>query len=355
MQRRPLGLGIVGCGTIGAQHAAHAAGMSDVQLVGLHDLDRGRAREVSQRHGGVTVYDGFEDLLAQPALEALVLAVHPNVRLPLAERALRRGLHLLLEKPVAMNAVQVRQLQQWQGDCIVACCSARFRCLPGAAAIQSVLESGALGQLRAIHWRVMREAPTKPDIRPPAWRLQKAVNGGGILMNWGCYDLDYLLGIGGPLEVRRVWARMWGLGPAYRAFVPADSHAETHVQALMECAGGVSITYERAEYVAGPSSSLMVMTGDAGSLDFQMVPQADVQDRLTVSDPQRGIRTETIQRHPSPVPNPHRAVLADFCQAVRNRREPRTNLTHALRVQATTDALYAAADSGQWVEVPATP
>jgi hypothetical protein len=55
-------------------------------------------------------------------------------------------------------------------------------------------KEAVLGDLRVVYCRVHQPATGTPEKAPPPWRLNKSMNGGGILMNWGCYDLDFLLG-----------------------------------------------------------------------------------------------------------------------------------------------------------------
>ena len=351
--KRPLGLGVVGCGVIGARHVAAAARMPEITVAGLADLDARRVQRLGRAYGLAPDNLTLPDMLAREAVEAVLLAVHPAARLALAREVIASGRHLLLEKPVALHAGEVRQMLAWQrpGQ-VVACCSARFRCLPGAEAVRAALRTGALGAVRTVHWRVVRRAPRKPAAWPPAWRLQRAVNGGGILMNWGCYDWDYLLALEAvPLRPRWITGRAWTLGAAYKTFVPPPADAETHVVAHVECADGACIAYERGEYVPGRAASEMTVTGENGSLAFQMAPQPGAQDALIRSDAQEGAHTRVIFRHPATAPDLQAAVLRDFAGAVRNRRRPRTDLRHALRVQETIDAIYAAAATGARQEV----
>ena len=69
-----------------------------------------------------------------------------------------------------------------------------------------------MGQLRVVRCRALKGAGALPQSPPPPWRLSRAMNGGGILVNWGCYDLNYLLGITGwAIEPRLALARTWGV------------------------------------------------------------------------------------------------------------------------------------------------
>ena len=349
----PVGIGVVGCGVIGTQHVRVASELPCASPRAVLDLERDRAETLAAAHGVPGVCADLEEMLALPEVEAVVMAVPAAFRMPMSRRVLAAGRHLLLEKPVAMHADEVRRLASWRGpDQVVACCAARFRCLEAFGPVRKVLEAGRLGSPQGAVFRALVPAPPRPQVLPPAWRLQSRLNGGGVLMNWGCYDLDYLLGMWPePLVPRTVRARMWGLGPDYRDFVVPDSDGETHVAAWIECADGFQIAYERGEYHPGPRCAELRVFGDRGSLDLTMVPNRDRVDTLWCSDAAAGCVSETVQRHPDRAADLHSGVVEDFCRAVRSGGEPAAGLDFSFRVQATLDAMYRSAESGCPVEV----
>lgn len=349
----PVGIGVVGCGVIGTQHVRVASALPCASPQAVLDLERDRAEALAAAHGVPRVCADLEEMLALPEVEAVVMAVPAASRMPMSRRILAAGRHLLLEKPVAMNVDEVRRLASWRGpDQVVACCVARFRCLESFGPVRNVLETGKLGSPQGAVFRALVPVPPRPDVLPPAWRLQSRLNGGGVLMNWGCYDLDYLLGMWPEALVpRTVSARMWGLGPDYRDFVVPDSDGETHVVAWIECADGFQIAYERGEYHPGPRRAECQVFGDRGSLDLTMVPNRDQVDTLWCSDDAAGRVSETVQRHPDRAADLHSGVVEDFCRAVRCGCEPAAGLDFSFRVQATLDAMYRSAQAGCPVEV----
>ncbi|MDE0673124.1 MAG: Gfo/Idh/MocA family oxidoreductase [Caldilineaceae bacterium] len=349
----PIGIGVVGCGVIGTQHVRVASALPCASPRAVLDLERDRAEALAVAHGVPRVCANLEEMLALSEVEAVVMAVPAAFRMPMSRRVLAAGCHLLLEKPVAMNAGEVRLLEAWRDrDQVVACCAARFRCLESFAPVHEVLAAGKLGTPQGAVFRALTPAPPRPNILPPAWRLQSRLNGGGVLMNWGCYDLDYLLGMWPePLVPRTVRARMWGLGPDYRNFVVPDSDGETHVVAWIECADGFQISYERGEYHPGPRRAEFQVFGDRGSLDLTMVPNRDRADILWCSDDAAGSVSETVQCHPDRAADLHSGVVEDFCRAVRSGCEPAAGLDFSFRVQATLDAMYRSARTGCPVEV----
>lgn len=93
-----LNLGVAGVGSLGRHHARLLRDMPDAHLVGIHDTDPERLRAVGGELG-VATFDALEPLLDR--IEALVIAVPTAVHEPVARAAVARGVHVLIEKPIA--------------------------------------------------------------------------------------------------------------------------------------------------------------------------------------------------------------------------------------------------------------
>ena len=119
------GIGI-GCGVISESHLSMATACPGADVVAVADRHDERARAMAEKYGVSTHYDHVEDLLDDPRVEAVVLAVPTFERTPLALEALERGKHVLLEKPAAGSAPEIEKMMVLRGDRVVACCSSRM-------------------------------------------------------------------------------------------------------------------------------------------------------------------------------------------------------------------------------------
>ena len=137
----PVKVGIIGCGVIGTNHleSAEHAPMADV--IAVADLIPERGREKSGEFDVGKVYVEGDDLLEDPDIEAVVLATPAHARFSLALHAFKAGKHVLTEKPVAMNADQVRQMIEAKGDLAAAFCSSRYSSLPSSRAAADLVAS----------------------------------------------------------------------------------------------------------------------------------------------------------------------------------------------------------------------
>ena len=97
-------VGLVGLGRMGSFHAANLAGrVPGTRLARIADAAEGVARETSGRLGGVRWSTGYEDLLEDPEVEAVVVAIPTLLHAEMAEAAAAAGKHIFCEKPVSLE------------------------------------------------------------------------------------------------------------------------------------------------------------------------------------------------------------------------------------------------------------
>ena len=349
---KPVRLGVIGCGVIGQFHLATARQAPQIDIVAVADLREEAARATAEKFDVQKVYADGEALLADPNVEAVVLAMPTRGRAELALSAFARGQHVLTEKPVAMNADEVRRLIRARGKLVAACCSSRYRFQPSARAAAEVIAGGALGELRVLHCRGIVAAGKPPEKPPPPWRLTKSLNGGGILMNWGCYDLDYLLGLAGwSLRPEQVLAQCWRVPPQFESHIAPGSDAETHFAALIRCDNAAVISIERGEYATAESESAWRIVGTRGSLRLHMLPGEGKQIVHHDTTTDQGVISKTIWEGDDGYQTPNDGPVRDFAEAIREGREPETSLEKALVVQQITDAIYESAERDVAVEI----
>lgn len=104
---QPLRVGVIGVGSLGQAHARLYAGMKHVQLVGVYDVDPARAREIAAKHG-TQAYDDMDELAA--AVDAASIVVPTDKHFEVFGRLAARGLHLLVEKPIAASTEEAEQM-----------------------------------------------------------------------------------------------------------------------------------------------------------------------------------------------------------------------------------------------------
>ncbi len=141
------GIGIVGCG--GIVNYAHLIAYKNNKLnvVACYDINRETANKTASEHGIPKVYAALDELLADPAIEIVDIAVQPWHQREIAEKALAAGKHLLCQKPLSdvfSNAVAIVEAGKKAGRKVAV--NQQMRWSAGIAAARDLIQRGLIGQ-----------------------------------------------------------------------------------------------------------------------------------------------------------------------------------------------------------------
>ncbi len=181
-----LKFAVVGCGLIGRKRVA-ALG-SNPPVLHACDVDLARATELAKLAPGCAAATDPHAAFADARVDAVIVATFNDTLAPLALAALRAGKHVLVEKPGALNAAQLRALQS-------AARKARRRVRlgynhrfhPALLKARALVDSGALGPLLFLRGRYGHGGRKGYDRE---WRADPARSGGGELLDQGVHLID---------------------------------------------------------------------------------------------------------------------------------------------------------------------
>lgn len=106
----PLGIGVVGYGYWGPNLARNVSERPELELLALCERDPARCAAFSTRFPGVTVHNDLDDMLEDPAIDAVLVATPPRTHHAIVKAALEAGKHVLVEKPLAKTAAEAHDL-----------------------------------------------------------------------------------------------------------------------------------------------------------------------------------------------------------------------------------------------------
>ena len=185
MTAAPLQFAIVGCGLIGRKRAA---ALAPGQLRYACDLDATRAAELAKSHAGARATTDFKQVLADPAVSAVIIATLNGSLAPLALAAVLAGKHVLVEKPGALNAAQLRTVHaaaESAGVRVRIGYNHRFH--PALQKARELFESGVLGPMMFLRGRYGHGGRKGYDRE---WRADPKLSGGGELIDQGVHLID---------------------------------------------------------------------------------------------------------------------------------------------------------------------
>jgi len=186
---RRLNVGVVGVGGHCYRNLLPAMNYLPVRLVAMCDVNAERLRATAAQYGVSATYTDAREMYAGENLDAVFLAVSPQLHPDLACRALDAGLHVWLEKPPSMDAEGVRRMIERRGDRVVVV-GFKKAFMPAMAKVREVLAREESGKLLSILGEYAMDVP----------RDGQAVLAQGRYTNWlgnGVHPLSAMISVGG--------------------------------------------------------------------------------------------------------------------------------------------------------------
>lgn len=300
----PVRCAVLGTGAIAqVAHLPILARMPEVELAGLFDTDSGKARTLADRLGAPRVFGSVNEVLADPEIDAVVIATPSHLHEAQVGDALRAGKYVFCEKPLAVDSGGARRLLEVEGAeaRLMVGMNQRFR--PDAGALRDIVAAGTLGDITYIRagWLTRRVGPGRRT-----WRHRRAGAGGGALMDLGIQLLDLCLWLLDHPRPERLVAHVRG---------SAGSEVEDSAVLLLEVEGGRIINLEVTwDLVADRDRQYVNLQGTVGSASLPPLRVLrEVESGVRDISPAASAARENL------FTASYRAELAHFIAAVRSR------------------------------------
>src|SRR3954465_9880836 len=205
----PLRAGVVGPGGAGQQPLAAYQSHPDTEIVALAGLEDGPRAKLARKYAIEHTVADWKDLLKVEGLDAVSVCVPTFLHAPIAIGALRRGIHVLSEKPIALNAPEAeRMVRAARKADRVLDVAFNHRQRGDIQKLKALIDEGRLGRpYYAKAWWLRRTGI--PTIG--SWFTRADLAGGGPLVDIGVHLLDYSLFLLGDPEVVAVSASTYDL------------------------------------------------------------------------------------------------------------------------------------------------
>jgi predicted dehydrogenase len=215
----------------------------------------------------------YHEILADPAVDAVVIATPPYLHAEQLEAALTAGKDVLLEKPMAESPESVRRIVkavEASPERVVLEASCRHtRLSKKFQVIKEMIDSGKLGEVYHIHHNHLSRTTFIEYNRSGAWAMNKKLAAGGPFADWGVYDLSFHLGLFDDVphltSLRKFHRSDLRNMRKYVEF----SDVEQHGAAWMEFDTGLTYYYERGAGVHAETPNETRLYGTKGGLRFQ--------------------------------------------------------------------------------------
>lgn len=327
-------LGIIGYGAEGGMYAgffrSEDARLNDnIELVAICDNDPAKKEKVAADFPGLPFFDNYMDMLESGIVNAIVTTVPHYDHCVIGIDALKRGIHLLGEKPAGVYTKDVERLIAAADENPETTFAIFFnqRTNPLYQKVKQLMDDKAIGDLQRATWTITTWWRPQGYYNQSAWRATWGGEGGGVLVNQAPHQLDLLQWICGKPE--KVFAKLqYGVG---RNIV-----VENEVNALLDFGNGATGSFitctndligtDRFE-ILGTKGKIVVEDSKKLIVKQLTAPEAELSENMDMQDVMRlfmgqidmaKFLTETEEEFTTVFGQQHIDVLNNFADHVVN-------------------------------------
>jgi predicted dehydrogenase len=352
-------VGIVGLGWPGERHAEGIQRCGLGHLYGACDLNEARRTKFAAKYSPEKVFSSYDEMLVDPALEAVVVSLPNSLHFPGALKALQAGKHVLCEKPPTLNAEQMRQLHgEAEQRGLIYFFGRQMRFSGAVQAARKAIAERRLGEIYFAKTRWVRSRGTPGGI--DGWFTDRSRSGGGVVIDLGVHAIDAAWFLMGNPKPRTVSAQTYQKFPQLVKTPVFD--VEDSAYGIIRFENGASVMFEVSWAANLPDD---IPPGKRGTRELFST---------TLFGPKGTIRIiDTIQLHPSvkmpalslfedkdgelvdsqlpfePVAHEFTAQMRNFLQAIRGEEAAINSSVQAVLLMEMLDAIYQSSLTGREV------
>ncbi len=353
MSHKVLRIGLIGAGAnTRSRHIPGLRALPDVELVAVCNRRPASTQAVAREHGIRRTHERWQDLVADPEVDAVVVGTWPYLHCAITLAALEAGKHVLTEARMSLDAAEAHQMLQaarGRPDLVAQIVPSPYG-LRASDFVAELIRDGFLGELREVH--VYSLAGNLADAAAPlSWRQDAALSGYNAL-TLGILHETLLRWVPPPVRV---------LAQAH-AFIPSRIDPESgvrrpagtpdSVQVLTMLENGARGVYHFSGVLPFGQGMGITLYGSDGVLHYDLTA-----DRLRGASRRQGVsaaRADELKEIPIP-PDRERPwrVEADFVEAIRGGNPVRfTDFSTGVAYMEFTEAVARSARLGGEVELP---
>jgi predicted dehydrogenase len=317
-------IAFLGCGFITNVHSRNLARLDGRIVASYASRDAAKAAEYCRVHGGAGSFADYERAIADPSIDAVVIAVPPKFHLQLTLEALAAGKHVLVEKPAFLSLADYQAVlaaRDEAGRVVLVGENDHYK--PLAVTLRRLLAEGSIGEMVFAHFTtIVKRLKTAAD-----WRNDEAMAGGDAFFEEGIHWLH----IAGSLGPRILPESVRGYRPPLSAEGP-DRRAKSMMVAFQYDNGAAaSLYYSREVPSLLKGLRLSKIFGREGIITFEsngavLLARGPGMPRV-VFPGFRDIRG-------------YQAMYRDFHRAIREGDQPEMSLERAIEDQILMERVY---------------
>lgn len=323
----PLKLGLVGAGGIAQAYVQALTGSDCARLVAVADV-RGDAARALAEGLGCQGFESHRAMLDGVSLDAAVVCTPPASHPEICIDLLRKGVHVLCEKPLAIDSPSaLAMLDAAHSSGVKLMMASKFRYADDVIRAKSIVTSGILGEIA-----LFENAFTSRVDMSTRWNSDPGVSGGGVLIDNGTHSVDLMRYFLGPLADLQVWEGKRSQGLA----------VEETVRIFVRSQGGVLGSIDLSWTIDKELDSYLNIYGSHGTVSVgwkqSRYRQSSSRDWVVFGQGYNKLQA-------------FRSQLRNFCGVVRGQDAPLATPEDALASVEVVEAAYEALRESHWMAV----
>ena len=323
MNRGPR-IAVIGCGAVTERgHLPATVKLDRAQVTLLVDKNRSRAEELARRFKVPHVADDYTLTLDQ--VDAAIVALPHYLHAPVSIDLLKRGIHVLVEKPMALNVAEcdaMIEAAQHSGAKLAVGIMRRF--LPSYQFVKAIVDTGFLGRIESFDIRegFVYKWPVASD-----FFFRKETAGGGVLVDTGAYTMDTVLyWFGNCNSLEYLDDNMGGV----------EANCEIHLQMENGVEGYVELSRTR------DLRNTAIIRGEGGTIEVSVRSSSISIHPNGLSSKVVGnvLEAQTTALKGESLVDLLEAELEDWVEAITSKREPRVPGEEGRKSVALIEACY---------------
>ncbi len=334
-------IGVIGTGGMANGHAASFQAMRGVKVTCCCDIDEDRAGAFADKHSIGHVYTDFRKMLRDEKIDGITNVTCDSMHAPISIAALKAGINVLCEKPLATSLAEARKMVKAARD------SGRINMVHfskrNSAGLQragSMIAAGRIGRVMQVEasyfqgWLVNTNWGDWRKETRLAWRLSTRHGSAGVLGDLGCHIFDLTGLLCGDIVEIGCRLKTFKKGVRGERIGEYVLDANDSFTATMVFANGALGTIASSRWATGHNNREMITVyGDKGALeiDFEKGP-----DTLRIAAPNTSRKPDWREVKCKAVPN----LYTRFIRAIRTGKQDPSDFANGLKVQAYMHACF---------------
>jgi UDP-N-acetylglucosamine 3-dehydrogenase len=181
---------------VGNRHLRHSLKLTNAHLSAVSDVSK-KALKKAKDAGVKKTYTNYKDLLQDPEIDAVIIALPTHLHLQCAKEAAEAKKHIFLEKPIARNVNEAKEIiLASQRNSVKLMVGYPLRFLPDFQALKQQLKTGLFGDIELAHATYINSGPFfhraegYAPVSVPEWWFNKDLTGGGVLIDLGSHIIN---------------------------------------------------------------------------------------------------------------------------------------------------------------------